>query len=348
MLRALYIMNPAEWTRIYSPDVQADLARTVHVLAPVMSPQQALARPELLGKMDILLTGWGGPVLSEKFLELAPSLQAVFYGAGAVGHLLTKASTDRQLVVTTANAQNAIPVAEFSLAHILLGLKRAWLQAFETKRRRAFLQPQLPVAGSYRSTVGLISLSTIGRLTRQRLEPVDVRVIAYDPTVDEQEALSLDVELHSLEDLFAISDVVSLHAPLLPETAGMITGALLASMKHGATFINTARGSIVREKEMIDVLRARPDLTAVLDVTDPEPPMPTCELFDLPNAIVTPHIAGSLDRECERMGRWMAAEVQRYAMGKPLVGIISPDQLPSSRADFSISNGATVTTQALP
>lgn len=319
-------MNPADWARIYPSAIQADLARMVHVLAPVLSPKQALSRPDILRQMDILFSGWGGPLLNRQFLELAPNLQAVFYGAGAVGYMLTEAFWERQIVVTTANVVNAIPVSEFSLAHILLGLKRAWQQALETKRRRAFVLPQLPVAGAYKSTVGLISLSTISRLVRQRLEPFDVQVMAYDPTVDEQEALTLGVEMASLEEVFANSDVVSLHAPLIPETKGMITGSLLASMKHGATFINTARGPIVREQEMIEVLRARPDLTAILDVTDPEPPLPSCPLFDLPNAIVTPHIAGSLDGECERMGRWMADEVQRYLADKPLLGSISPQK----------------------
>jgi phosphoglycerate dehydrogenase-like enzyme len=223
MLKALYIMNPVDWSRIYPASVHFGLSRFVNILAPVLSPEQALARPDLLGQMEILLSGWGGPKLDHQFLEMSPHLQGVFYGAGAVGHLLTDAFLEKRIAVTTANAMNAIPVAEFSLAHILLGLKRAWQQALETKRRRAFPQPQLPVAGAYQSTVGLVSLSTIGRLTRQRLEPVDVHVIAYDPTVDDQEALGLDVEMVSLEDLFRSSDVVSLHAPLLPETSGMIT-----------------------------------------------------------------------------------------------------------------------------
>jgi len=343
MLKAVYIMNPAEWGRIYPPPVHADLNRLLNILEKVLSPEEALARPDLLGQVDILLTGWGGPRLDQRFLELAPNLQVVFYGAGAARHLLTEASFDRRITMTTANAMNAIPVAEFSLAHILLGLKRAWHQAAEAKRRRGFFFPQLPVAGAYQSTVGLISLSTIGRLTRQRLQTTDLRVLAFDPTVSEQEALSLDVEMASLEDIFSSSDVVSLHAPLMPGTQGMITGPLLASMKYGATFINTARGSIVREGEMIEVLRARPDLMAVLDVTDPEPPLPTCALFDLPNAIVTPHIAGSLDGECARMGRWIVDEVKRYLTGKPLLGCITPAPARdvrivsvASNADFAV------------
>jgi phosphoglycerate dehydrogenase-like enzyme len=319
MLTGLYIMNPAEWERIYPTELQAELAKSVEMLAPVLSPAEALARPDLLERADILVSGWGGPVLDESFLARAPRLKAFFYGAGAVGHLLTETSAQRKIIVTTANSINGIPVAEFSLAHILLGLKRASQQARETKKQRAFLHPPLPVAGSYQSTVGLISLSTIGRQVLQHLKHFDVKVIAYDPTL--KQGIFDGAELVTLEELFARSDVVSLHAPLIPQTVGLVTGPLLASMKNGATFINTARGSIVRENEMIEVLRARPDLTAVLDVTDPEPPLPTCPLFDLPNAVVTPHIAGSLDRECARMGRWIVDEIQRYRAGEPLRGL---------------------------
>jgi phosphoglycerate dehydrogenase-like enzyme len=315
-------MNPAEWESVYPPGVQAALTGQVRILAPVMSPEQALQRPDLLGQMDLLLSGWGGPKLDQHFLDLAPHLQAVFYGAGAVGHLLTAAFWNRQIVITTANSVNAIPVSEFALAHILLGLKRAWPQALETRRLRSFLPSRLSAPGAYQSTVGLISLSTIGRLVRQRLVPFDLRVIAHDPTVEKVEAASLDVDLTPLEALFARSDVVSLHAPLIPETVGMITGTLLAGMKNGATFINTARGAIVCEKEMIEVLRARPDLTAVLDVTDPEPPLSDSPLFDLPNVVLTPHIAGSLHGECGRLGQWISDEVQRYLAGEPLRGQI--------------------------
>jgi phosphoglycerate dehydrogenase-like enzyme len=245
ILKAVYIMNPWEWDRVYPTAVREELAGMVDILGPVLSPAEALARPELLEKVEVLLSGWGGPQLNERFLDQAPNLKAVFYGAGAVRHLLSDAFWNRQIVITTANAANAIPVAEFSLAHILLGLKGAWRQASETRKRRAFVVPPLPVAGAYQSTVGLISLGTIGRLVRQRLRSIEVRVIAYDPTVSTREALGLKVDMASLEELFATSDVISLHAPLMEGTAGLVTGRLLASMKPGSTFINTARGAIV-------------------------------------------------------------------------------------------------------
>jgi phosphoglycerate dehydrogenase-like enzyme len=122
----------------------------------------------------------------------------------------------------------------------------------------------------------------------------------------------------SLEELFRESDVVSLHAPHTDETDGMITGEHIASMKRGATFINTARGGIVREEEMLEVLRKRPDLTAVLDVTEPEPAAADSPVFALPNVVLTPHIAGSLGLECRRMGRYMVDELRRYLNGEPL------------------------------
>lgn len=87
-----------------------------------------------------------------------------------------------------------------------------------------------------------------------------------------------NVPLVTLEELFKVSDVVSLHSSLLPDTEGMITDDLFRSMKENATFINIARGAIVKEDELIEVLKECADLTAVLDVTDPEPPVPESPL----------------------------------------------------------------------
>jgi len=98
-------------------------------------------------------------------------------------------------------------------------------------------------------------------------------------------------------------------------------------MKRGATFINTARGGVVREAEMISVLRDRSDLYAVLDVTEHEPPAANDPLFTLSNIVLTPHIAGSVGIECRRMGRMMVDEVERYLVGRPLEGEVLRDQL---------------------
>jgi phosphoglycerate dehydrogenase-like enzyme len=170
----------------------------------------------------------------------------------------------------------------------------------------------------------LVSLGWCARALLKLLKPFDLNVLAYDPYVSRGEAESLGVNLATLAEVFHKSDVVSLHTPLLTETEGLVTGAHLESMKRGATFINTARGEIVRQDELIDVATRRPDLQFVLDVTCPEPPEPTSPLYDLPNVVLTPHIAGSAGNECARMGRFVAEELQRFIAGRPLEGAVSP------------------------
>ncbi len=119
-----------------------------------------------------------------------------------------------------------------------------------------------------------------------------------------------------LEEMFETCDVVSLHAPNIPATEHMITGEHLGSMKEGAVFINTARGRIVKEDEMIEVLR-QGRIFAFIDVTDPEPPVPETLLYTLPNVFLTPHIAGSQGREIHRQGESVLEELKRFLNGDP-------------------------------
>ncbi len=225
-----------------------------------------------------------------------------------------------KIPITSAYAANAVPVAEYTLSQILFCLKRGWQHALAIKRAHSYGEPpqHLPVPGAYGSTVGIVSLGMIGRMVCRHLQRFDLHVLAYDPFATAQDAAELQVELCSLEDLFRRADLVSLHTPLLPETIGLITGEHLASMKPGACLINTARGAIVREAEMIEVLAQRPDLFALLDVTYPEPPQPGSLLYTLDNVVLTPHIAGSLDGECRRMGRIVVDELRRFVAGEPL------------------------------
>ncbi len=233
--------------------------------------------------------------------------------------MATDALWDRGILITSAYAANAVPVSEYALSQILFCLKHGWQLVFKLKRDHAYpARESITAPGVYGSTVGLISLGMVGRLVCERLKPFDVKVIACDPFATAADAAALNVELCGLDDLFRRSDVVSLHTPWLKETEGMIAGRHFEMMKPGAAFINTARGAVVREGEMIDVLQRRADLFAVLDVTHPEPPAPDSPLFTLPNVVVTPHIAGSMNDECHRQGRYMVDELRRYARGEPL------------------------------
>jgi phosphoglycerate dehydrogenase-like enzyme len=308
---------PKALEKIYGEEEWAAVAGLADVYAPFQTGNSVAKNPGVLAEAEVILSGWGAPAMDGGFLAAAPNLRVVFYGAGSIRRVATPAFWERGLRITSAYAANAVPVSEYALAAILFSLKRGWHFAFSAQREKA-LPRQGQVPGAYGSTVGLVSLGMVGRLVRERLRPFDLRVVAYDPFVTPEEAHVLGVDLMSLEDLFASSDVVSLHVPLLPETEGMILGSHLASMKRNATLINTSRGAVVREAEMVEVLGERPDLWAVLDVTHPEPPEPDSRLFDLPNVVLTPHIAGSLGNECRRMGRLVVDELRRYVAGEPL------------------------------
>lgn len=271
----------------------------------------------MLSEVEIIFSGWGAPVMDEAFLAAAPRLRAVFYGAGTVKYFTTPAFWERGITLTSSWGANAVPVSEFALAEILLSLKLSWRFMQDAKTNHRY-PGRTPVPGIYGSTVALISLGMIGRLVARLLRNFQVNVIAYDPFATPEAAAELGVRLVSLEEAFATADVVSLHTPWLKETENLITGRLIASMKRNATFINTARGAVVAEEEMLDVLERRPDLTALLDVTYPEPPAPTSRIYTLPNVMLTPHIAGSLDGECQRMGQYAVDECRRYLAGEPL------------------------------
>jgi phosphoglycerate dehydrogenase-like enzyme len=315
-LKGLFILRPSAYDEIYSPAARATIAELVEIVAPPQTAEGIAACPELLREVDVIFSGWGAPLMDATFLASAPQLRAVFYGAGSIRGFVTDALWERGILVTSAQVANAIPVAEYTLAAIIFSLKHGWRLVEQTLREQRF-PPRTNVPGVYGATVGIIALGMIGRLVRERIRPLDVKVIAYDPYVTADEAATLDVGMCSLEDLFRQAQAVTLHAPLLEETTGMIRGAHLAAMPPHATFINTARGALVRQEELIAVLERRPDIQAVLDVTEPEPPPPDSPLYTLPNVTLTPHIAGSLGAERKRLGEVMVTELQRFVTGEP-------------------------------
>lgn len=275
---------------------------------------------EAVRDVEYIFSTWGMPKTDSAFLEAFPKLKAIFYAAGSIKFFVTPEFWERDIPVFSGWAANGVPVAEWSFAQIILSLKQTWTavrQIQESKRmdHQAYFTNRVP--GTYGSTVALLSLGMIGRYVAERLKTLDVNVIAYDPFISPEDAAELGLRLVSLEEAFAEADVISCHTPWLKETEGMLGRELFASMKPNASFINTARGAVVNEPEMIAVLEQRPDITAVLDVTYPEPPVEGSPLYTLPNVILTPHIAGSIQNECRRMARLMIEDYDRFAAGKP-------------------------------
>ena len=314
---AQFLMAGAAFDHVYGPEERAAISARVPISNLLITPEDYRDTSDTWPEVELLFSGWGMPVIDEAFFRRFPKVKVVFYAAGTVRGFVTDLVWRRKVRLTNAAAANAVSVAEFTHAQILLALKHAWQQSRYIRAHGAF-PPLRALPGTYQTTVGLISLGVIGRLVAERLQHSDLRVVAYDPVISPEEAARLGVKLLSLEEIFALSDVVSCHAPVLKETEKMIRGHHFESMKPEATFINTARGIVVNEEEMIEVLQKRPDLYAMLDVTELLPPIAGSPLYTLDNVMLTPHIAGSLGLECRRMGRSMVEELDRYLAGKPL------------------------------
>jgi len=317
MRKAIFALDPAKFSLIYGEEERADIARLVSVDPHPYRKEELRADPRPLEGVEIVFSGWDAPCFDAELLSHAPALKIVLYGAGSVRRVVTPAFWDRGLRISSAYAANAVPVAEYVLSQILFCLKQGYRLSREVREARRFVAKE-NLAGAYRSTVGLVSLGMIGRKVAALLRHFDVKTIAYARHTTPADAEALGVELCPLDDVFRRSDVVSLHTPWLPETEGMVLGRHFRSMKPYAAFINSARGAVVREEEMVAVLRERPDIQAVLDVTYPEPPVPDSPLYTLPNVVLTPHLAGSVGPECRRMGRCMVEELERYLAGEPL------------------------------
>jgi phosphoglycerate dehydrogenase-like enzyme len=257
-------------------------------------------------------------------LEAMPNLKAYFFGAGNMSHLMTDMAWDRGIRITTAAKMNAIPVAEFALAQIFFSLKRGWDYMARAKKGESQLWgTNKPLPGMYGSTVGIVSIGMISRKLLSLLKNFDIKVVACSPEVNQEEARELGVELVDMETLFATSDVISLHLRGTDGNRGCIDRKLMSWMKPGSTLINTARGSVINQADLIAFLEERPDVYACLDVTDPEPPAHDSKLLTLPNVILTPHLAGSMDRESRRMGNFIVEELRKYLSGQPLEGEVT-------------------------
>ena len=285
---------------------------------PVANFEDGRAVPHL-DRVEVLITGWGCPRLDAPALDRVPKLRAAFHAAGTVKNHVTPACFERGIRVTSAAHANAIPVAEFTVAAIVLANKRAFRAQRRYRELKSFRlwSHEFPGIGNYEKVVGLVGASRIGRMVIERLRGFDLQVLLHDPYVSAEEARTLGVEACALDDLLRRADVVSLHAPSLPETRQLIDRRRLALLRDGAVLVNTARGALVDQEALtIELVSGR--IEAVIDTTEPEILPTSSPLYHLDNVFLTPHIAGSQGTETHRMLDLALDELERFVRGQPL------------------------------
>ncbi|MBD0838471.1 MULTISPECIES: hydroxyacid dehydrogenase [unclassified Streptomyces] len=317
--RAVFALDPVHLPLLFPPPLMDRLRRAADLdPALVVRDFADPAAAGALAEAEVLITGWGCPHLDADALAAAPRLRTVLHAAGSVRSLIGEAVWERGITVSSAVTGNALPVGEYTLAMILLAGKDAFTHRERFRGTHAYpSHAETAHTGNVGRRVGIIGASRVGRRVLELLRPFDFTVLLHDPYVSAAEATALGAQLVPLEELLSRSDIVSLHAPDIPETYRMLDRERLALIRDGGVLINTSRGALIDPDALTDELVSG-RLHAVLDVTEPEPLPADSPLYHLPNVVLTPHIAGSLGNELERLGRIVVEELERWRTNTPL------------------------------
>ena len=309
--------NISKFNLVFSEDVMKKLKEYGEVSPEIINKSNIENHKDFLSGCEVAFSTWGMPCFSEdEIKKYMPELKIVFYAAGSV-QSFARPFLDCGVRVFSAFAANAVPVAEYTVSQIVLAAKGFYQGA---KRYRlalpsSFIHTQKS-KGNFDIKVGLAGLGCIGSMVAERLREYDVEVLAYDPFCSNEKAEKLGVRLVDLETLFKESDIISNHLANKKELKNVFTNKHFASMKKYSTFINTGRGDQVNEWALAKNLILHPSRTAVLDVLKRELFPYTNPLFWCPNAIITPHIAGSMGNETHRMAYYMIEQFDNYLNSK--------------------------------
>lgn len=312
--------SPQSYQTVYAPVVTDRLKALTDCDCARYRKADVLADPAKFADTEYIFSTWGMPSFTEEEIKTClPALKCVFYGAGSVQGF-ARPFLNCGVKVFSAWAANAVPVAEYTVAQIILAGKDFFCQSrlLAAEDRPAALARHGGHFGNYHKRVGLIGCGMIGSMVAEMLKIYDLEVLVFDPFLSEEKAAALGVRRTDLAEIFSTCSVVSNHLANNAATKKMLRYEHFSAMPPYATFLNTGRGAQVVEDDLVRVLTERPDLTAVLDVTEPEPSPAGHPFYSLPNCFMTPHIAGSLGGEVVRMAEYMVDEYQRYATGMPV------------------------------
>ena len=327
----LVLPPPSLYRKLFSPSSDARLRALGTVT--FNSEERDLTSADLasrMGEIDVLVTGWRSPKLTDSVIAAAPRLRLVAHSAGSIKFLVAEhALRSGRFAVTTVAAAMGPSVAEMALQLTLMCLRP--IHQLDAGLKAGGDWKELKARGSGEDLaaqrVGVIGAGHTGRHYIRMMRGLGVETWVYDPYLTEERAAGMDVErVTSLDALVSSCRVVSLHAPSTPQTHHMIGRRELTQMRDGAVLINTARSSLVDPQALLDELRSG-RISAALDVFDEEPLPLDNPLRTLPNVILTPHVASHTRNTHLRQGEVTADEVERFVRGQPLRYAVTPDML---------------------
>jgi D-3-phosphoglycerate dehydrogenase len=256
----------------------------------------------------------------------APRLRVIARTGVGIDSIDVDAATRAGVVVTRTSGAHEETVAEHTVALLLAVVRRVLENDASVRRGEWDRAGTLTPWSLQHQCVGIVGLGRIGSAVAQRLLGFGCDVIACDPYVGASDS----IELVELDELFRRADVVSLHVPLTPETQTLVSARRIGSMRRGAILVNMSRGELVDEAALVEALVSERLRGAALDVFEQEPPA-RAQLLQLPNVVLSPHIAGFTQESIRALTAQAVRSVVNVLAGRATPGVVNPEALAHPR-----------------
>lgn len=316
----LVLLPPSLYKLLFNERDDAALRAFAHVTFNRLDRNLTSAElAEQVAPYDVLIGGWGSPLLTTEVLDAAERLKLYAYSAGSLKGIVTPEVFDRGIAVTTSATAMAPAVAEMSLIMMMMCLRSPHRMDRLLKAGAPWQEAQAYMMGQelVGQRVGVIGAGFVGRCSIDLLRALRCEVWVHDPYLPEAAAGELGVAKKELSELMADCPVVTVHAPTTPETRHMIGARELALLQDGAVFVNTARSWVVDQEALLRELQTG-RFQAALDVFDEEPLPADSPFRRLENVLLTPHVAGGSVQSRHRQGGTVREEMERFFRGEPL------------------------------
>ena len=269
---------------------------------------------EIIRDVDVMFTAWGAEAFDRGFYEAANRLKIIAHTGGSVADLVNEEMENREdLILLSGNQYYAESVAQATICYMLMGQRRLYLTLKNTERTGWWKVPYTD--GLRGKTIGLLSFGMIAKHVARMLQVFGCKVKVYSSHgLSESDKVKYGVEECGLEELFANCDIVSVHSGMTPKTYHMVNERLLSLMKQDALLINTARGAVIDEAALEEVVLSG-RIRAVLDVFEVEPLPMTSRLRGLDNVLIVPHNGGPTTDVRQLVTMGLIDDIRRYCSG---------------------------------
>lgn len=316
---------------VYNGNKIREIGEHFDITNNIYTKEDIISEKKDFSDIDVIFSTWGMENYTvDEIKENLPNLKALFYVGGSIKYF-AEPFLDAGIKVCGAWRANAVPVAEYVVSQMILGIKGVFLSRINSpedwKPKKELV---IPVKGFYNIKIGIVGGGAIGNKVIELLSNFKdnkLDIYLYSRSLTDETAKKLGVKKASLEEIFSECDIITNHIANNPQTQGFYDQKLFDLMGDQVVFINSGRGQQIVEKDLAEAMKNRPQSCALLDVTYPEPPDDSCPFWGIENIYLNPHIAGSQNNELERMVDYMIEDAKSFKDGLALIHEITKETI---------------------